>query len=186
VSIDRYAQFFGYGISGDLGTGKQIKNVQRLLATAARPDTVAWHRCASPSGLWHPAEPDESAHLHDLRAFFADLRGYTALSQSLPEDQIAGLLDVFYDECASAIWDYDGLLNKTIGDAIMAIFNFPIRNPDHAARAIDAGREIQRRCTPGKARPSGPWTAAASQSASGSESTAVWSVLASSADPTAI
>ena len=36
-------------------------------------------------------------------------------------------LDLFYDECAAAIWEYDGLLNKTIGDAIMAIFNFPIR-----------------------------------------------------------
>jgi class 3 adenylate cyclase len=82
----------------------------------------------------------------DASVLFADLRGYTALSQSLPEDQIATLLDIFYDECASAIWEYDGLLNKTIGDAIMAIFNFPIRQPDHAARAIDAAREIQRRC----------------------------------------
>jgi adenylate cyclase len=60
----------------------------------------------------------------DVSVLFADLRGYTALSQSLPEDQIATLLDVFYDECAAAIWEYDGLLNKTIGDAIMAVFNF--------------------------------------------------------------
>ena len=77
---------------------------------------------------------------------FADLRGYTALSQSLPEAQIAALLDVFYDECAAAIWEYDGLLNKTIGDAIMAIFNFPIRQADHAERAVEAAREIHRRC----------------------------------------
>ena len=70
----------------------------------------------------------------DVSVLFADLRSYTALSQSLPEAQIAALLDVFYDECAAAIWDYDGLLNKFIGDAIMAVFNFPIRQPDHAAR----------------------------------------------------
>ena len=68
------------------------------------------------------------------------------MSQSLSADQIAALLDVFYDECAAAIWDYDGLLNKTIGDAVMAIFNFPIRRKDHAARAVEASREIQRRC----------------------------------------
>jgi class 3 adenylate cyclase len=92
----------------------------------------------------------------DVTVLFADLRGYTALSQSLPEDQIAALLDVFYDECASAIWEYDGLLNKTIGDAIMAIFNFPIRQPDHAARAIDAAREIQRRCHARQSMPVGP------------------------------
>ena len=74
----------------------------------------------------------------DVSVLFADLRGYTALSQSLPEAQIAAVLDVFYDECAGAIWEYDGLLNKTIGDAIMAIFNFPIRQPDHAAKYIAA------------------------------------------------
>ena len=39
----------------------------------------------------------------DVSVLFADLRGYTALSQSLPEGQIAALLDVFYDECAAAI-----------------------------------------------------------------------------------
>lgn len=55
------------------------------------------------------------------------------------------ILDAFYDECAGVIWDHDGLLNKTIGDAIMAIFNFPIRQKDHAAQAVRAAREMQHR-----------------------------------------
>ncbi|HEX9790296.1 MAG TPA: adenylate/guanylate cyclase domain-containing protein [Kiloniellales bacterium] len=74
---------------------------------------------------------------------FADLRGYTALSQTLPEEQVSELLDAFYDECASAIWANDGLLNKTIGDAVMAVFNFPIRHDGHAANALLAARQIQ-------------------------------------------
>ena len=82
----------------------------------------------------------------DVSVLFADLRGYTALSEALPQAQIGADLDVFYDECASAIWEYDGLLNKTIGDAIMAVFNFPIRQADHPARAVEAGRQIHRRC----------------------------------------
>jgi class 3 adenylate cyclase len=82
----------------------------------------------------------------DVSVLFADLRGYTALSQSLPADTLSSMLDVFYDECAAAIWEFDGLLNKTIGDAVMAIFNFPIRHHDHAERAVLAAREIQRRC----------------------------------------
>ena len=81
----------------------------------------------------------------DATVLFADLRGYTGLSQSLPPDAISGLLDTFYDECANAIWEHDGLLNKTIGDAVMAIFNFPIRCEDHASRAVRTAREIQRR-----------------------------------------
>jgi adenylate cyclase len=79
----------------------------------------------------------------DATVMFADLRGYTALSQLLPPDAISGLLDAFYDRCADAIWEHDGLLNKTIGDAVMAVFNFPIRTGDHARNAVRAAREIQ-------------------------------------------
>src|SRR5262245_18809460 len=82
----------------------------------------------------------------DVSVLFADLRGYTTLSQSLPAETVSAMLDVFYDECAAAIWEFDGLLNKTIGDAVMAIFNFPIQHKDHAERAVLAAREIQRRC----------------------------------------
>ena len=52
----------------------------------------------------------------DATILFADLRGYTALSQSLTPDALSGLLDVFYDTCAGAIWEQGGLLNKTIGE----------------------------------------------------------------------
>jgi adenylate cyclase len=80
----------------------------------------------------------------DATILFADLRGYTNLSQSVSQDAMSELLDAFYDECASAIWEYDGIVNKTIGDAIMAVFNFPIRSDDHAVLAVRAAREIQR------------------------------------------
>ncbi|APG92380.1 adenylate/guanylate cyclase domain-containing protein [Sinorhizobium americanum] len=82
----------------------------------------------------------------DVTVLFADLRGYTTLSQSLSADTVSSMLDDFYDECAEAIWEFDGLLNKTVGDAVMAIFNFPIPRQDHAECAVLAAREIQRRC----------------------------------------
>jgi adenylate cyclase len=81
----------------------------------------------------------------DSTVMFADLRGYTALTQTVSPEALRSLLDVFYDQCAAAIWKYDGLLNKTIGDAVFAIFNFPVRRPDHAVQALLAAREIQAR-----------------------------------------
>lgn len=81
----------------------------------------------------------------DATVLFADLRGYTSLSQSQSADAVSGLLDSFYDDCADAIWSHDGLLNKTIGDAVMAVFNFPIRQEDHVAQALGAARAIQQR-----------------------------------------
>lgn len=79
----------------------------------------------------------------DATIMFADLRGYTSLSQSQTPDAVSGLLDAFYDECANAIWEHDGLLNKTIGDAVMAVFNFPLRRESHARNAVLAARQIQ-------------------------------------------
>jgi class 3 adenylate cyclase len=81
----------------------------------------------------------------DATVMFADLRGYTALTQRIDQPALTSLLDAFYDDCASAIWRYDGLLNKTIGDAVLAIFNFPVRQEDHALEAVLAAREIQQR-----------------------------------------
>jgi class 3 adenylate cyclase len=81
----------------------------------------------------------------DATVLFADLRGYTMLSQSRSSGAISEVLDAFYDECAESIWNHDGLLNKTMGDAVMAIFNFPIRRNDHTRQAILAARQIQER-----------------------------------------
>jgi adenylate cyclase len=79
----------------------------------------------------------------DATILFADLRGYTSLSQSQSSGAIAKLLDAFYDVCGEAIWENDGIINKTMGDAVMAVFNFPIKHQDHAAHAVAAARKIQ-------------------------------------------
>jgi class 3 adenylate cyclase len=79
----------------------------------------------------------------DATILFADMRGYTSLSRSHSSEQVTSLLDDFYDACATAIWDHDGLLNKAMGDAVMAVFNFPIKQGDHTNQAVLAAREIQ-------------------------------------------
>ena len=81
----------------------------------------------------------------DATIMFADLRGYTMLTQIVRREALSSLLDAFYDDCAAAIWHHDGLLNKTIGDAVFAIFNFPVKQEDHAAQALLAARAIQQR-----------------------------------------
>ena len=79
--------------------------------------------------------------------FFADLRGYTSLSQGTDAEEIIGMLHDFYDVCASAVWEGDGIVNKFIGDAVLAIFNFPIMRKDHVRQAVIAGIELQKRCS---------------------------------------
>jgi adenylate cyclase len=79
--------------------------------------------------------------------FFADLRGYTSLSQGTAPEEVASMLHDFYDACASVVWAGDGIVNKFIGDAVLAIFNFPIMREDHVRQAVLAGIELQRRCS---------------------------------------
>ena len=79
--------------------------------------------------------------------FFADLRGYTSLSQGTNAEEVLGMLHEFYDECAAAVWKRDGIINKFIGDAVLAIFNFPIMREDHVQQAVLAAIELQERCS---------------------------------------
>ena len=60
--------------------------------------------------------------------------------------QLSEIVSLFQDRCAQAIWAHDGIVNKQMGDGLMAIFNFPIVRKDHAGAAILAAQEIQRNC----------------------------------------
>jgi adenylate cyclase len=44
------------------------------------------------------------------------------------------------------VWESEGIINKFIGDAVLAIFNFPLVREDHAKNAVKAGIELQRQC----------------------------------------
>lgn len=76
---------------------------------------------------------------------FADLRGYTSLSQSASSDELGDMLDNFYDISAKAVWERDGVVNKFLGDAVLAVFNFPYTRQDHVQQAVLAATTIQQR-----------------------------------------
>ena len=77
---------------------------------------------------------------------FADLRGYTQLSQMLEPSTVNKLLHCFYDECSAAVWEREGIINKFIGDAVLAIFNFPLERQDHVLNAVGAAIQLQKAC----------------------------------------
>ncbi len=77
---------------------------------------------------------------------FADIRNYTGLSQRVGAAELGRIVSLFQTRAAEAIWANDGIVNKQMGDGLMAIFNFPIIRKDHAAAAIMAACDIQRAC----------------------------------------
>ncbi len=77
---------------------------------------------------------------------FADLRGYTHLSQNIDASRMNELLHCFYDNSSKAVWENEGIVNKFIGDAVLAIFNFPLVRKDHVQNAVNAAIQLQKQC----------------------------------------
>jgi adenylate cyclase len=79
----------------------------------------------------------------EATVLFLDLEGFTALSERLAPEDLVRTLNEFYAAVAEPLARHDGVINQFQGDAILATFNAPRLNPDHAANAIDAALEIQ-------------------------------------------
>jgi len=77
---------------------------------------------------------------------FADIRGFTPLSEHTSAVRLSEIVSVFQDQCARAIWAHDGIVNKQMGDGLMAIFNFPIKIEHHVRAALEAAVDVQRSC----------------------------------------
>ncbi len=75
---------------------------------------------------------------------FADMRGFTQLSGRIGALELSDIVSLFQDRCAQAVWAHDGIVNKQMGDGLMAIFNFPIAIKDHARAAVSAAMDMQR------------------------------------------
>jgi adenylate cyclase len=73
---------------------------------------------------------------------FVDVRGFTSLAEQLPPAEIANRLNRFYSLASNTIFDYDGTLDKLVGDQVMAFFGAPLYTKDHPERAVHAALEI--------------------------------------------
>src|SRR5262249_17993837 len=75
---------------------------------------------------------------------FADIRGFTALSEALSPDEIASLLNEYFTEMVEIVFEHGGALDKFMGDAMMAIWGAPLTRPDDPDRAARAAVAMQR------------------------------------------
>jgi adenylate cyclase len=73
-----------------------------------------------------------------LTVLFADVRGFTTLSEELSPEDVMTLLNDFTERCTNIVFQHGGTLDKYIGDAVMAFWNAPRPAPDHADRALAA------------------------------------------------
>lgn len=90
----------------------------------------------------HAIEAGEG-EVREATILFTDIEGFTSLSESLSPERLITTLNDYFAAVAKPIEIHGGVINQFQGDAILATFNMPEPNPDHAANAVLAAIEIQ-------------------------------------------
>jgi len=78
-----------------------------------------------------------------LSILFADISGYTRLSQSVSPETLVSVVNCYLTAAAEAVLNMEGTIDKFLGDSVMAWFNAPIPQPDHALRVVRAAWQIK-------------------------------------------
>jgi class 3 adenylate cyclase len=81
---------------------------------------------------------------HEATLLFADLRGFTPLTEKIPPERVAQMLNDHFSAMTQVILNNKGTVDKFVGDQIVAIFGAPVFFEDHAKRAVKAALEMQR------------------------------------------
>ncbi len=77
-----------------------------------------------------------------VTVLFSDIRSFTTLSEKMTPERIVELLNSYFERMSRCIYDENGYINKFIGDAVLAVFGYPLENPDHAESAFRAARAM--------------------------------------------
>jgi adenylate cyclase len=75
---------------------------------------------------------------------FSDIRSFTTISESMDPQHLVALLNEYFTEMVSIVMDEGGVVDKYIGDAIMAVFGAPVPTPDDAVNAVRAAVRMRR------------------------------------------
>ncbi len=74
---------------------------------------------------------------------FADIRGFTKISEKMAPEQVVEVLNEYFTRVTDVIFDHGGMLDKFIGDAVMAVFGAPISKGNDSRNAVNSAIEIQ-------------------------------------------
>ena len=80
-----------------------------------------------------------------ITILFADIRGFTRISEHAPPERIVSLLNRYFSAMTDIIFAHGGTLDKYLGDGLMALFGAPTTTPDDANNALNAAVAMQRR-----------------------------------------
>jgi len=108
---------------------RQAREIRGLFGRYVHPEVVSYL-------LDNPSALHLGGETRQISVIFADIRNYTGLAGRYEPAEVLRILNEYLGVLTEAIWQEKGTLTMFIGDALMAIFNAPLPQPDHAQRAV--------------------------------------------------
>ena len=141
-NLERQAPVLSNDELGELAEGfnamvkglRQEETVRRLFSLYVTPE-VAQHAIEYGAEL--------GGRMAEASVLFADIRGFTAMTEQMQADALIALLNRYFDAMSNAIVANGGLVNKFGGDSLLAVFGTPLNPaPDHPAQAVQAAQAM--------------------------------------------
>ncbi len=90
-------------------------------------------------------ELSKGGALTEITILFCDIRGFTSMSEKMPAQEVVRMLNDYFELMVDIVFEHNGILDKFIGDAIMALWGAPVRRSDDALHAVQAAVKMQQK-----------------------------------------
>jgi len=112
--------------------GRQKREMRRAFSSYMAPEVLA-------QVLEHPEQLALGGEAREVTLFFSDLAGFTGLAEHIGPEALVQFLNDYFTRMCEPVLAERGVIDKFIGDAIMALFGAPLRGSNHALDAVRAG-----------------------------------------------
>lgn len=131
------AVYFVFSLLRHLQTERKQRWVRKAFASYISPKLVG-------QLVDNPGQLQLGGERRELSFLFTDLEGFTGLVERNPPSVVVPALNAYLDGMIRIAFDFDGTVDKIIGDAVHVMFGAPIADPRHAERAVACARELDR------------------------------------------
>lgn len=114
----------------------EIRNIRRIFGRYVHPNVVQ-------QLIEDPKALNLGGEIKEISVISADIRGFTSLSERMASRAVMNLLNTYFEIMVKEIWDEEGTVTGFWGDALMAIFNAPLKQEDHVLRAVRAAWKMR-------------------------------------------